>query len=550
VYVSVTIDLDKGVSMSQRTFWTALALVAGMTVAGATGAPPAAHATGADHIENDTQWIDAAGNPILAQGGNVQKAGATWYWVGSALVAGQPKSINLYSSTDLTNWTFVKSLVTQWGGTGTSPVPGDTAANDPAGDQFVSGQWLGRPQLIHNTAHHQWVLWAEVGSHTGAKGNAQAVFTTADDDIAGTYTLRSQPNDPALGNQDYLVQDQAGNLVTSGDRSVFVDGDNAYLVYVGDSTTQRNQSVNIAPLDDTWTKVGAPIWTLPFGGQEAPGLVRVGTTYYLFASGQKGWDPTQTVFKTSSTTLKGFPTAAGTWTPVTEAPSSGTQNSFATQFEQIIPVTDSNGVVQSYLYNGDRYSEFADQAQVPGSLSGVGRNAFYPIAFDGGTPKLFGATDVSVNASSGTLNWNRVVNGRFDMTGAINGKVPYWTSSGTSGATTIAKRTGSNAQELVQTGTAFTSWNSQTISLPNGSYRAEVWYRLAGTPQNAYLGIKANDVTNPSAEIRTAFTTGGSTFTTTTVDFSVTSGKVTIGSWIDATGSATLETDAYSIWSR
>ncbi|MFF6981356.1 hypothetical protein ACFZAV_27520 [Streptomyces sp. NPDC008343] len=83
-------------------------------------------------IANDTVWTDTAGNPVLAQGGTVLKVGSTYYWVGQKLVSGQPKAINLYSSTDLENWTFEKAILEQ----------------DGSKPYLTYPLWLGRPQLL------------------------------------------------------------------------------------------------------------------------------------------------------------------------------------------------------------------------------------------------------------------------------------------------------------------------------------------------------------------------------------------------------------------
>ncbi|MFD7860244.1 hypothetical protein ACFV6B_39110 [Streptomyces microflavus] len=64
---------------------------------------PVETATPSSAIANDTVWTDTDGNEILAQGGNLLEVGSMYYWVGQKLVSGEPKAVNLYSSTDLEN---------------------------------------------------------------------------------------------------------------------------------------------------------------------------------------------------------------------------------------------------------------------------------------------------------------------------------------------------------------------------------------------------------------------------------------------------------------
>lgn len=491
----------------------AAALVTLVGIATAIGAVgPAEAAAPYPDIANDAVWNDSAGNQIKAQGGNVFQEGSTWYWVGTGMDKSPdpadplPKSINLYSSPDLENWTFVRALVTQSGTTG----------------DLRAGAWLGRPQLIHNPVTDKYIIWAEVES--GVKnsagdslGNAQGVFES--DSLTGTFAYKGK---------------QLTDGVTAGDHSVFVDGDDAYLVYVGDSAETRNVDLNIAPLTTDWLTVEAPSWTGDYGHHEAPGIVKVGSTYYLFASGMNWWAGTPTAYRTS-TDLQNWTS----WSNVVNKPASST--SFGTQFEQIIPVTGTAGT--SYLYNGDRYSQFyGNGSPAPG---GIGRNAWYPVTFSSGVPTLHGATDVAVDDSTGTIAWNRVANGRFDQDVAGT-SIPQWSSSGTSGAVKVQDTTSTtnHRQLTLSSAGAFNAWAAQDISLPNGTYTLKFDYKSSGGANSAYISLKNHGAVESQTSVKAA----QGTWTTKSITFTVTTEKVRIGAWVDGSGGQWLNIDNVSIW--
>jgi hypothetical protein len=534
-----------------RLFSAALTAIA-VAIAGTVSWAPATAAAPAKHIANDTVWKDTSGNEIKAQGGNVFKEDGVWYWVGTQMdpaVGGvlQPKSINLYSSSDLQSWKFVKNLVKQ--SDDQADIPHVSGAD--MSDLTVTGsKWLGRPQLIHKPGG-EYVIWVEVGGgktytkpdHTVVSlGNAQGVFTSST--IDGTYTYQGKQY-VSRKNSDGTL---SANTYTSGDRSVFVDNGQAYLVYVGDSDSTRNVDINVAPLDSTWQNVGKPIVTRSISGHEAPGMVKVGSKYYLFASGQYWWAGTPTSYLVGDS-IAGlgtswnyanknpqYPDPANTATPT---------DSFGTQFEQIIPVVDSAGSVQSYLYNGDRYSEWYDGSdQAP---SGTGRNAWYPVTFDSaGVPTLHGATDVAVDATAGTIAWNYIANGRFDQH-AYNdskGSHPYWTLTGT--GQVEATSNALTKQQLVLGGTNTSGSATQTVTLPNGTYTLTFDYKSQGTSAHSAVTVTGNG-SNP-AVAPVDLTAPQSTFATKTVTFTVTTNTATVTAAVDSTGWAQLQLDNVSLW--
>lgn len=525
---------------------TSVAIAVGIAVTAA----PAFAAAPSDHIANDTVWKDAAGNEIKAQGGNVFKEGAFWYWVGTSMdpkvgTAPPPKSINLYRSTDLENWTFLKALVTQSDDPTVIPhMPGADMS-----DLAVTGsKWLGRPQLVHKPGG-KYVIWVEVGGgKTYTKpdgtvvslGNGQGVFIS--DTIDGSYTYQGKQF-VSHKNADETTTE---NIYTSGDRSVFVDGGNAYLVYVGDSLTTRNVDINVAPLDSSWQNVGKPILTRPINGHEAPGMVKVGSTYYLFASGQHWWAGTPSSY------LKGdhIETLNSSWSYVEKSPNfpnpaspSAPTDSFGTQFEQIIPVTDAQGAVKSYLYNGDRYSQwYTGSDQAP---SGTGRNAWYPMTFDAlGVPTLHGATDVDVDATAGTLAWSPIANGRFDQRryDDATGANPYWSLTGT--AAVQATSSAVTRQQLVLGGTDTAGSAAQKVTLPNGTYTLGLDYKTQGVADHASVSVAGNGTAASPVQL----TAPQSSFAHKTVTFTVTTGTVTITASVDSTAWSQLQIDNITLW--
>ncbi|MFF6983509.1 family 43 glycosylhydrolase [Streptomyces sp. NPDC008343] len=484
-----------------KLFTAVAAIIAALAAVGSS--LPAQAATSSPVIANDTVWKDTAGNPIHAQGGNVLKVGSTYYWVGVELTRGipnDPKKINLYRSTNLETWTFEATILEQ-------------SAN--ATGDLEAGQWLGRPQLLHNAKNNNYVLVVEV---SGALGN-NILFATSSR-IKGPYT----PTGPST----------EVNGATMGDHSVFVEGNQAYLVYVADSDTVRNQYMAVAPLDADFTKVEPWISQVFDNLHEAPGIVKIGSKYYNFASGKNWWDATATAYRTS-TDLRNW----SAWATVPTSPAS--THSFGTQFEQIIPVRGSRGT--SYLYSGDRYSQFyGGPVPAPG---GIGRNAWYRLTFDSnGVPTLHGDTDIDVDAAAGTLKPNRVANGRFDQDVA-GVRPPQWTVTGTSGAAYVQDTTDPTNRELTFYDDAdFDAWVGQDVSLPNGTYHLSFQYKSSGGMTNASFGIKNHGAPESQTDLNTA----QGSWATKTVRFTVTTGKVTLGIWAQGAAKKWLNIDNVALW--
>ncbi|MEV8434701.1 family 43 glycosylhydrolase (plasmid) [Streptomyces sp. HUAS 31] len=487
---------------------TTLAAAVALALTGASTLPAQA-AEPSSYVANDTVWKDTDGNPILAQGGNVLKVGGTYYWVGQGIVRGEAKALNLYSSTDLENWKFENAILEQ---DGSKPY-----LNYP--------YWLGRPQLLQRP-DGKFVVVAEVNN--GDRNRNQMLFATSDT-IDGKYTLTGDP------------KEVNGN--TTGDHSVFVDGDKAYLVYVGDlgrgEDKQFNQTLNVAPLNDDWTGVEPTIYSEWYAHKEAPAILKANGSYYLFASGMDNWNATPTSYR-ASTTLGGWDKSTA-WKQVSTRPSSG--NSFGTQFEQVIPVVGAGGKT-SYLYNGDRYSQFYGDTTTT-APGGVGLNAWYPLTFESGAPVLHGYTDVDVDTAAGTVTGNPVANGRFDQD-VVGTRIPQWNTSKANGAAKVEESAlgDSRRQLTLWDDAAYTSWVSQEVSLPNGTYEVSFDYRSSGGQNSAYFEVKGHG----GAAVPVQLNTKQDAWTTKKVTVTVSSGKVNLGIWADGPANKWLNIDNVAIW--
>jgi len=558
----------------------ATAIIAATALAAAVLSPVGAASAAApvDDIANDTVWKDTNDQEIKAQGGNVLKVGDLYYWVGMSMdprdddaKQAATASIRLYRSPDLENWDFVKTLVTQWD---------NDLNNDGAADVDVSqsgilvadekadlhalaiDKWLGRPQLVQHP-DGRLILVAEVSGgrknvHDKSLGNAMAFFQSTGTDIEGDYVYQ--------GKQYMDVVDGSAGL-TRGDGTLFVDGANAYMVYVGDSATSRNaEGIRVAPLSADWLTIMPHVYDDPKVLYEAPSIIKRKSTYYMFASGKYWWDATDTYYRTSTT-----PTGwTDTWkkmatNPAVEVPWDAVK-SFGTQFAQVFPVSETDDT--TYLYAGDRYSQYySGTSPAP---AGIGRNGWYPLVFDPtGVPKLHGATDVEIDAAAGTLSWNPVANGRFSQGDAFDAFqqappkvtdvkyyvssneyqfVPRWAVSGDTAAVKVQDRTDStkDRQLKLDAPTAFATSVAQTIDLPNGNYRISFDTKSSGGFNSAYLFIKNHG----SADATTTINTASWSWRTVTVDFTVTSNKVRFGFWADSPGAKWLALDNVVISKR
>lgn len=553
-----------------------VALAASVLAAAPAVADSPAIAAVNDHIDNDSVWHDTQDQPIKAQGGNVLKVDSTYYWVGTSMdpkgtaSVAPAKAVNLYRSTDLENWTFVRALVTQWDNDlnddGTADVPNSASpipGGDPTGD-LTQGEWLGRPQLVRHP-DGRFIMTVEVAgdrvnSNSVGLGNAVGFFESTTG-LDGEFTYRQKQY------VDVTATDPAG--ITRGDGSLFVDGAKAYMVYVADSKQSRNaEGVRVAPLSADWLTILPHTHDDTQTQFEAPAITKIGSTYYMFASRKYWWDGTDTHYRTSTDPGNW---AGAAWKKMSTNPvledAADPVRSFSTQFAQIFPVTSADGSTTSYLYSGDRYSQwYPGGAPAP---AGLGRNAWFPVTFDAaGVPTLHGASEVDVDAAAGTLTWNPVANGGFGQGAAYDSYLPApakvselknykaateyqypprWKISGDTGAVKVQNRTGSDDRQLkLQSTSAFSASVAQELALPNGNYRITFDVKSSGGFGAAYLFVKNHG----DAEKSVSMNTPASSWITLTKDFTVTTGKVRFGFFANGAAGKWVAVDNVSITPR
>ena len=215
-------------------------------------------------LKNGQMWLDDAGNPIQAHGGNIIRHGEKWYWYGehkgAANCPGQQRvdfiGISCYSSENLLDWHF-EGLALE-------------AAEVGGGHILEPKNVVERPRVVYNKKTGQFVMWMHVDTADYVYGGA------------GVAVAKS-PTGPF----EFLYASQP-NKQDSRDMTIFVDrDDSAYLVH----SSNWNRTLNISRLTDDWLKTdGLYVSVLVDQEREAPALFYTNNRYYMITSGCTGWD--------------------------------------------------------------------------------------------------------------------------------------------------------------------------------------------------------------------------------------------------------------------
>ncbi len=313
-------------------------------------------------------WLDSDGNHIQAHGGQVQKIGDKWYWVGEN--RNGSRHICMYSSDDLYNWKFegyVMRVMSSKSAFDTDSyfksLYGDLTSEekDAVYDGIRSSRVIERPKLIYNKKTNKYIIWFHAdNSNYGFAGAGVAIS----DNVTGPYKfikrsrLHQLPDD-AYGSQWYEASNYRGY---ARDMTLFVDDDNtAYIIY----SSEENRTMFISRLNDEYTDLDVAqtpvglaqnkvdfVRLFPGAQREAPAMFKYNGIYYMITSGATGWDPNQGQYWMANEIF-------GEWKNmgdpcVNQAGIPHPANlTFRTQSTCVFPVDTANGL---FIYMGDRWN--------------------------------------------------------------------------------------------------------------------------------------------------------------------------------------------------
>ncbi len=294
-------------------------------------------------ITPGTVWNDTQGKVIQAHGHGITKVGDTYYWLGEDKTNGSPfQNINCYSSTDLKNWTFVKSVLTR------------QASGDLGPNRIIE-----RPHVIHNASTNQFVMYMHVdnSSYTDRKAGVATCST-----VCGDYTYR--------GSSKPLGRD-------SLDDTLFQDGTTGYFI----SEDRTSVKLQIYKLSDDYLTIASLVTSLP--QIESPAVIKIDGTYFIFGSHLTGWSTNDNQYITATS-------MAGPWSALKSFAPAGT-NTCNSQVTFILPITGSSGTVCMFM--GDRWN--------PNNLTDS-RYIWQPLTLKGTSVSMTCPTSWTLDAAAGT----------------------------------------------------------------------------------------------------------------------------------------------------
>ena len=312
---------------------------------------------------------DTNGINIQAHGGQIQKLGSKYYWIGEDKTNDYKPcpGIHMYSSSDLYNWDdeglVLKTMKSE------SDLSEEYFAklygDLPYEEQYAIYEdlWQGdgndgcvieRPKMLYNKNTNKYIIWFHAdGTTPSSKGQsnyakAKAGIAISESPIGpfkllGTYLL---VNDDKYDHS----WDKIGGHVR--DMNLFQDDDGtAYVIYSSDGNT----NTYIVKLNNDYTNIsrsdsGSPIEGIDYivtfvqNSREAPALFKYNNKYYMITSGCTGWSPNPAQYAISDKVL-------GEWkivgNPCTD---DGSSTTYDTQSTCAYKVDEGK-----YIYMGDRW---------------------------------------------------------------------------------------------------------------------------------------------------------------------------------------------------
>lgn len=301
------------------------------------------------------EWRDTEGNPIEAHTGGIFYENSTYYWVGADWQGKFGfRSFNLYSSTNLQDWAFVKTLLR------------------PSADLPASHE-IARPKILYNELTKSYVMWFK-----------RKNYSAPVNDVRAGVAISTSLDGPWSFLRDFYPGEGGAHEYNTADFCLWQEPDGAaYLVASSPSLrggTYERRIVIFRLTSDYRGVAPAPVYIGPADGREAPAIFARNQTYFMVTSGTSGWTANQSQYRTA-------PSITGPWS---EPKNLGDETSYQSQPDFVFPVRGESDT--TYIYAGGRH--VADDLD-------SSRYVWLPLAFAGELMTLDFLPSWSLDVKSG-----------------------------------------------------------------------------------------------------------------------------------------------------
>ncbi len=300
-------------------------------------------------------WLDHDGKPIEAHTGGMFHQDSTYYWVGASWQGGFGfRSFNLYSSTNLQDWTFVNTLLR------------------PSSDLPATHE-IARPKILFNERTSSYVMWFKRKNYSAPINDVRPGVAVSDS-LDGGWSFH----------RDFYPGEGGTRAYNTADFCLWQEPDGSgYLV--ASSPSPRNgtygRRIVIFRLTPDYRGVEPdPAYIGPLDDREAPAVFARRGTYYLITSGTSGWAANQATYRTA-------PSILGPWS---DQRTLGDETTFHSQPDFVVPVGGTRDT--TYIYAGGRH--------VAEKLANS-RYVWLPLSFTGEEMRLENRPSWSLDVESG-----------------------------------------------------------------------------------------------------------------------------------------------------